>query len=148
MTDSAAHPTTVINVSRLTREQRAARVADPNFVYVGRQFAGWPGSIWGNPFKAGMDPFAAMRIMDRLVQTGNARKDAVLVIDGPFTVMDAVAWYREYVQTDRRLWEKVGELRGKTLGCWCCDWRGVGEPARPCHAVELARIADSAEPDE
>jgi hypothetical protein len=131
--------TTVIKVSGRDRDRL---LADPSFQYTGRRFAGFEGSIWGNPFRPGMSPFDAMRIMDRLVQTGHARKGSVLVIDGPFSTVDAVEWYREYVQTDRRLWDRLPELRGKTLGCWCGFWE-PGQPDIGCHAVVLAQIANS-----
>lgn len=40
--------TTVITVRS---RDRAALLADPSFVYVGRRCAGWLASPWGNPFK-------------------------------------------------------------------------------------------------
>jgi hypothetical protein len=137
--DPADRPTTVINVSRLTRDRRAALAADPSFVYCGRAFAGWPASVYGNPFKGGMGAAEARALLTR---AGIADADRIRLAS-PLTVAQAVACYRLcWTATPGRREKIRAELRGKVLGCWCVEWGGVGEPARPCHAVELARIAD------
>jgi hypothetical protein len=108
--------TTVINVRG---KKRAELLADPDFLYVGRAVgrAGWKASKWGNPFTV-----AAFGL------------DAVSMYEVALTQGEDRAWQ------DLRL--QLPELKGKTLGCWCCDYDGTGPPERPCHAVVLARLAD------
>lgn len=112
--------TTVISVRGLSIPDRAALVADPGFVYCGRAFAGWPGSIFGNPFKGNG---AADRFRDELQ----------LAIDcSNYSRHDFVA-----------MAEVLHTLRGKRLGCWCGCW-SPGQPDIGCHAVALAELADAA----
>lgn len=56
-------------------------------VYIGRG----RGSIWGNPFREGVDG----------------------------TKAEVIAKYRAWIQTQPRLMARLPELRGKVLGCWC-----------------------------
>lgn len=119
--------TTVISVrGRIPNELRA----DPNFIYVGRQCAGWPRSIWGNPFKVASpvwgDPIRGDEVSD------------------PQT---AVQRFETYLRRNADLMARLSELRGKVLGCWCVNWDGHGEPKRPCHAVVLARMVNPVERD-
>lgn len=101
---------------------RGELLADPDFVYVGRAVfrTKWrEASPWSNPFKS-------------------AEHGA-----------DAVAKYRERLEEQIRrdpgvLARLRSELLGKTLGCWCGDWR-PGEPEIACHAVVLAKLADEAD---
>lgn len=51
------------------------------------------------------------------------------------TAEEAVRRFREYLLGKPALLARVGELRGKTLGCWC-------KPG-PCHADVLAEFADA-----
>lgn len=106
--------TTVVSVRGL---DHSALMADPAFVYVARavRWTPWLASIWGNPFP---------------------------VKEGVRTAAEAVALYLVHLQARPDLLARLPELRGKRLGCWCCDWDGHGEPAQPCHAVALARLAD------
>ena len=108
-------PIRVVSVKGLrTPEQRAG------VVYVGRQFAGWPNSGWGNPFKprAGFDAVAAYR--EHL-----ARVEA----DDPTSFAAAL----------RMLWDRT-DCGAKPLGCWCCDaTAGDGSPV-VCHAQVLAEL--------
>ncbi|CUU60846.1 protein of unknown function (DUF4326) [Parafrankia irregularis] len=46
---------------------------------------------------------------------------------------EAIAAYERHLQTRPDLLARVGELRGRALGCWCA-------PA-PCHGDVLARLA-------
>ena len=81
-------------------------------VYIGRQqgMGGWNlrKSKWHNPFK----------VKD---YGGSAEK--------------VVELYREYIKTQPELLASIGELKGKTLGCWCKP--GV------CHGDVLAELADN-----
>ena len=114
---AASRRTTVIC---LRGRDRATLLADPDFVYVAWavHIHGWAGSLWGLAM-AGADAAGraeAARRFEREIAGDSARA--------------------------RFLRSRLGELRGKVLGCWCCDWDGHGAPARPCHAVILARMAD------
>ena len=62
-------------------------------------------SIWGNPFSISV----------------YGRKGAVQK-------------YRQWLETQPRLRERLHELKGKTLGCWC-------KPLQ-CHGDVLAELAD------
>jgi hypothetical protein len=134
--------TTVINVRG---RKRAELEADPDFIYVGRRVprAGWPDSPWGNPFKVGMDSIEAVRLFDHWGQSGIVDRQVICVIDeATLDAEAAVEFCRQWVVSCPALRARLPELRGKILGCWCCDWDGTGEPSRPCHAVILARLAD------
>lgn len=80
-------------------------------VYVGRAFhhQGYdlPASIWGNPFVVGRDG----------------------------TREEVVEQYERYVLTHPELMERLGELEGQRLGCWC----RIGDP---CHADVLVRLVE------
>jgi hypothetical protein len=128
--------TAVINARG--RDHAAIR-RDAGFVYVGRYNArcGYPCSPWANPFKPGMTWAEACRIC-------GASDDS----NPPYQVLDAAAavrWYVRWLATQPLLMNSLGELRGKTLVCWCCNHEGDGEPDQPCHAVALARLADGIE---
>lgn len=84
-------------------------------VYVGR------GSIWGNPF----------------VRPGAAKKSRYQVRE----VDDPIGEYRRYVMANDTLMSKIGQLRGKRLGCFCKRLDEPDEPIR-CHGQVLAEIAD------
>lgn len=51
------------------------------------------------------------------------------------TISEAVAIFVEYLKRYPLSPEKIAQLRGKNLACWC----KVGDP---CHADELLRIAN------
>jgi hypothetical protein len=83
-------------------------------VYVGRlplPEGAPPGSdgFWGNPWRAGRD--------------GTRR--------------EVIERYERYVLSQPQMRERLAELRGKTLGCWCAP--------RPCHADVLVRLANERE---
>lgn len=82
-------------------------------VYIGRG----RGSVWGNPFthKEGIW----------------AKKVA--------TVEEAIEKYREYIMSRPDLLERLPELKGKVLGCWC---KTKNNPNAPCHGDVLAELAD------
>ena len=119
--------TTVISVRGRTPDELRA---DPNFVYVGRACAGWPASIWGNPFRV-----ASPRWGDPIRPGDEA------------TAGTAVEKFAAYLRANPDLMARLPELRGKVLGCWCVNWDGTGEPKRPCHAVVLARMVNPVERD-
>ncbi len=99
---------------------RAELEADPDFVYVGRAMPrqGWRGSIWGNPFRVSREAGTATQ---------------------------AVESFRGWLDSQASMRARISELRGKTLGCWCCDWN-PGEPVvTRCHAIVLAQMADATE---
>jgi hypothetical protein len=117
----------VTSVISVRGRDRAELLADPNFVYVGRKCRGWIGSAWGNPFR--------VRPKDRNHDRGSVARSA----------QEAVAryemWIKRHAESSPDRFN-LGSLRGKTLGCWCCDWR-PGEPiTTPCHAIILAQLAE------
>jgi hypothetical protein len=120
-------------------KDRAALLADPSFVYVGRSCAGWRGSLFGNPFRLRRwaDPWRAVEAYEEMARLMLNRPVPPPGTAAPREVLAyarAVAWQAE-----------VPRLRGKTLGCWCGDWTW-GEPPIPCHAVVLARLAEEFAP--
>ena len=85
--------------------------SDPYDVYIGR------GSDWGNPFS---------HVNSALVSW---------VVDSRES---AISEYHKYITTERPdLMERLSELRGKTLGCYC-------KPLA-CHGDVLAVLAESQE---
>lgn len=64
-------------------------------------------SIWGNPFEIGKDG-GRQQVIDR---------------------------YRTWIAAQPHLLARLGELRGKTLGCWCAP--------SACHGDVLAALADT-----
>lgn len=52
---------------------------------------------------------------------------------------EAISKYKEWILTQPELLKDLGELEGKTLGCWC------NYPAQDCHGrilLEMAKIED------
>jgi len=137
-------PTTVISVRGRNRDEL---LADPDFVYVGRQVGrgrnySWPASAWGNPFKVGMTIQAAVGLIDYWGQNHFIDRDIICVFDDARLDAEvAVETYSQFVLACPTLRARLSELHGKTLGCWCGDWR-PGEPEIACHAVVLAKLAD------
>jgi hypothetical protein len=62
------------------------------------------GSVWGNPFKIGKHG----------------------------TREEVIAKYEEYILSNSELLERLPELKGKVLGCWCAP--------RLCHGDILVRL--------
>lgn len=110
-------------VTSVRGKNRADLLADPAFVYVGRQCAGWSRSPFGNPYRVQRQGF-------RMVDGSCCR-----------TPEEAIAKYRAWLLRNLKHLPPLETLRGKTLGCWCGDWK-PGEPELLCHAVELAHLAD------
>lgn len=75
-------------------------------VYIGRP------SKWGNPFALKPTAHAAEFVASR---------------------DEALRRYEEWVRSQPSLMAALGELRGKTLGCWC--------KPKPCHGDILARLS-------
>jgi hypothetical protein len=69
-------------------------------------YVGRPSSIWKNPFVIGRDGDRA----------------------------EVIRKYEEWLMEQPQLLARLGELRGKVLGCWCSPL--------PCHGDVLARLAD------
>lgn len=87
------------------------------FVYVGRRMRfglHTAGSVWGNPFKVGRDG----------------------------TLAEVLAKYRAHVLGSPDLLVQLHTLRGKVLGCWCCDGDASTPSPAKCHAQVLAELAD------
>lgn len=76
-------------------------------IYIGRP------SIWGNPFSHKSDTKAEYIVSTR---------------------EEAVAAYRNYILNSSELMEKLPELKGKVLGCWCSPLA--------CHGDVLLELAN------
>jgi len=50
-----------------------------------------------------------------------------------FGIDDSLAMYEYRVRSDKRLWDTLDELEGKTLGCWCV-------PHSRCHGQVLFEL--------
>ena len=83
--------------------------SDPSNIYVGRDMTqyvpGAKGSKWRNPFTLKANDGDATKVVDL---------------------------YRDYIRRTPHLYDKLHELKGKTLACWCY-------PA-PCHATVLKEL--------
>jgi hypothetical protein len=137
--------TTVISVRG---RGRATLLADPTFVYVGRRCAGWPASIWGNPwrpeqFRGGAAECNAHyeRVIAASLATFRASDDEVdCVYDRLWVLTDGLG--KSEMDRLSEATKRLRELRGKQLGCWCGTW-SPGGPELLCHAVVLAKLAES-----
>jgi Domain of unknown function (DUF4326) len=80
---------------------------EPFDVYIGRP------SKWGNPYSHKVGGAAKIIVSSR---------------------QEAIEAYRFWIQKQPKLLKALGELKGKTLGCWC----------KPdgCHGDVLAELAD------
>lgn len=96
------------------------RTAEPGtYLYVGRHAPGLKGHPLANPYKL--------------------RRGA--------TVHEREGCLKRYIEwldkedKERAILVLAGEVLAFSLplGCWCCDWDGVSEPAPLCHAVVLAK---------
>jgi hypothetical protein len=76
----------------------------PFDVYIGRSIKEFGESIWHNPFK---------------VESGCGRKCVI-------------AKYEAYIRSRPDLIARLGELKGKTLGCWCHP--------KACHGDVLVKL--------
>lgn len=82
-------------------------------VYIGR------GSIWGNPYAT--------------AEVARRSKYDVLISEDP--IVD----YENWILQQPELLQRLPELRGKILGCFCVRLGQVGK----CHGFVLARLADT-----
>lgn len=102
----------VVNVKGLRGDDRKG------VCYVGRAFAGWPASPWGNPYRT------------RSKAWWNVR--ACLDDYGTHARKQPSEWLAS-------LWEAC-DKGAKPLGCWCVDAvHGDGQPI-VCHAQILAAM--------
>ncbi len=113
-------PTTVVKVNG---RQRDKFLADPEFVYVGRKFAGFEASIFGNPFTKSMADDPALEF---------AKKLLIAMKPEGFQVFPGFA----------EIARNLPALAGKRLGCWCLDWDGESSIPYSCHAVILALASE------
>lgn len=60
-------------------------------------------------------------LVDRTTMWGNpySHKDGTLAKFKVKTRKESIEKYREYILMNKELLEKLPELRGKVLGCWC-----------------------------
>lgn len=109
----------VVKVQKLKTPEERATVT-----YVGRRFAGWDGSRWGNPFLPSRElphKEAVQACLEQYRKKIFGQNWAILVAD-----MDA-------------LWAAC-EHGEKPLGCWCIDAETGDGQLVVCHAQVLADI--------
>jgi hypothetical protein len=82
-------------------------------IYVGRP------TIWGNPWRVGGQAHGALGPLEAVAEYERALTRAELKD-----------------RSGRPLIERLAELRGHPLACWC-------EPGQPCHADVLLRYANT-----
>lgn len=113
----------VVNVKGLKGDARNA------VCYVGRAFAGWHHTPWGNPYRprrSGADGFGAA-----WSDPGDDLQDCLSRFRAHAAKQPAV-WLDD-------LWEACDHGR-KPLGCWCVEAvHGDGQPV-VCHAQVLAEM--------
>lgn len=98
--------------------------ADPWDVYVGRP------SVFGNPWSHKADTLAKFRTKTVEQAVNN------------FEIWLNGTGFKDVLQEERkRLLERLPELTGKVLACWCDD-------DKPCHARVLVAKVDSIKKDE
>lgn len=85
---------------------------------VGAVYVGRPGE-WGNPWRVGGKAHGAIDPATAVANYAHA------LLDGALLGKDG-----------RALLDRLGELRGKDLACWC-------DPDQPCHADVLLRYANA-----
>lgn len=78
-------------------------------IYIGRAIKEFDESVWHNPFH---------------IEYGCGRE----------CVLEK---FEAHVRAHPELIARLGELRGKTLGCWCKDKRGQG---KACHGDILVKL--------
>jgi Domain of unknown function (DUF4326) len=80
-------------------------------------------SIWSNPFAVDKGKPTAAKFIVK-------------------TLSEALRGYEDHLASDQKLVDRARkELRGLTLGCWCC-MDLTGKAPIICHAQILARVAD------
>jgi len=95
-------------------------------------------SVFANQFAMGMDPFKAMRLLER------ENVNCVIEFRGLLDREKAVECYRALMVARLRgrlaaTWtEAVASLSGKVLGCWCHP--------EACHGDVLAAMANGEDP--
>jgi hypothetical protein len=120
----------------------AERMAAENVQYVGRAMprdnrpAIKAGSPFGNPFRVGMPAAKAVAIL-RGVGVVDVETDG-----GPLDMEDVLFAYAAWVRAQPKLMALLPSLRGRALGCWCCDWSPEQEPHGCCHAEMLAAMVE------
>lgn len=88
---------------------------EPYDIYIGRP------SIWGNPYTHHKDKET---LAEFVVES---REEAILK-------------YREYILGNQELLDRLGELKGKTLGCWCIDSNDSFPIPYKCHGQVLVEL--------
>ena len=98
-------------------------IANKDNIYIGRNMTyyvpGAVGSIWGNPFP---------------------------VSDRGYSLEESLEKYKQYIESKPDLINKLKELDGKVLGCWCktSDRNSdiVSNKPKKCHGDILAELVE------
>ncbi len=101
-----------VNVRKIPKDKRA------HVCYVGRGFAGWPASPWGNPFPVG--------------GYGGWSRERCLKAFRNHAESQPESWLAN-------LWVAC-EQGAKPLGCWCIDAKHGDKQEVVCHAQILMEM--------
>lgn len=94
------------------QQTRVVHVKEAPFdTYIGRTCDRFSASPWANPFKIGPD---------------GSREEVI-------------ERYHQHIMESPELLQRIPELRGRTLGCWC---KSADAPHTLCHGDVLAALAD------
>ena len=88
---------------------------EPYDVYIGRP------SIWGNPYTHHKDKET---LAEFIVHSRE----------------EAISKYREYILSKPELLDRLDELEGKILGCWCIDSNDLFPNPYKCHGQVLIEL--------
>lgn len=92
---------------------------------------------YGNPFEVGnwykLGDGKGNLVWMRCHDEDTAKKTGYTKME---TVEQCIEWYKEYLRLYPLSENRINELRGKNLACWC-------KPGAPCHADVLLEIANS-----
>jgi hypothetical protein len=133
-------PTTVMSVRGF---KPADLLNDDSFAYVGRRCAGWPASVWGNPWRprdfdgGARECVEYYAIVMRAILRLNAGRSSDASGDRECVACIDDRDLARLNEAARRL----PELRGKRLGCWCGSY--PQNPDLLCHGVILAQLCNA-----
>lgn len=119
------------------------RRSNADFVYVGRSMGSrYRGHVLANPYRLEKNATPAERrsIILKYRDWLSTQLDTE-VLGFPVDIGSGVIKATVYPNSQALVIQRAFNfLPGKTLGCWCGNWNGEGEPEFDCHAVELIRL--------
>ena len=103
---------------------------------LGRNSTGWERSFWANPYEFDLSQVPQKEV--RSLDQHSVRME----------MLNSVVRFERSLRLARRepfktMQARIGELRGKVLGCQCCTYDGVARPVPWCHAASLAHFVNT-----